>query len=234
MEKYDYDYYREHFKDKFIKLLDCKYNAEKARARRGLFIGEFEKRYNHDLGETIKNWFKTNELQRAVPSMDVLIKICNFFDCDLDYFFTKQNVFRSTFNHASQYIGLDYETVERLSKYSPEEKEILNVTIYKNHVNSNNPILKNSDYFKTLIESVEKYSISSHTKIITITDSLTGKKEELSRKTDNTRMEAIHREEARKDLETLLDCVYTEYFTATMKMKDDKIEELKKKLKGSD
>ena len=47
-------------------------------------------------------------------------------------------------------------------------------------------------------------------------------------------MEAIHREEARKDLETLLDCVYTEYFTATMKMKDDKIEELKKKLKGSD
>lgn len=230
MEKYNYDYYRKHFKGKFTKLLECKYNTEKVRTRRGLFIKEFLKKHNRYLGETIKNWFKTNELQRAVPSMDVLIEICNFFDCDLDYFFTDQNVFRSTFNHASEYIGLDYETVERLSKYSPDEKEILNVSIYKNHVDSDNPILKNADYFKSLIESIEKYSVSSHVSSISIKNWITDEEEKLSRSIDNARIEAINREEVRKDLEALLNCIYSEYFSVATKIANDKIENLKQSL----
>lgn len=231
MKDYNYEFYRECFKDKFNKLLEHYYKAEKNCRRRGLFLKEFEEKYNYSLGETIKNWFKTNEFNKSAPSIKTLIDICNFFKCDLDYFFTEQTYFCSAFNHASQYIGLDYETVERISKYSPEEKEILNVSIYKNHIDCNNPLLKNADYFKKLIESIEKYSISDHVSSITVKNLITNKEEKLSRITDSDRIEAINREDPRNKLETLLNCIYNEYFSVTEKMSDDKLEEMGRAIK---
>lgn len=241
MDKYDYVYYKSNFIKKFNLLLDIRYSNIPKNKRRRKFFEEYRNRYYSDIEKKAKNWFREDYDTRTSPVMETLINICNLLDCDIDYFLTGQTAFHSTFNHASQYIGLDYETVERISKYSPEEKEILNVSIYKN---SNNPILKNSDYFKSLIESIEKYSISCHISSITIKNWVTDNEEKLSYTTDNARIEAINREETRKGLETLLNCIYSEYHSIAMKMADNKLEEIRQstkrmhaeieKLKGSD
>lgn len=220
-KKYDIQNYEENFLDKFNTLLARKYHDLPPHKRKPAFY------LDTGMKNKVSNWIKRNPLERSTPGLDTLLELCNFFDCDIDYFLTEQSNARSDFEHASLYMDLDYETIERISKYPQKLKELLNVIIYKNHSDSDESLLKNADYFKDLLESIEKYSISSHIDQIVVRNPITGETSKLSYKYDSARINAINRSEPRESLDTLLDCVFTEYSPAAKKIFDEKIHELK-------
>lgn len=151
MKNYNYEYYRDAYKGKFTKLLNYKYKNEKSHKRRSKFVTEFEKKYSRNLSETIKNWYKTDQFRRTVASADLLVEICDFFQCDLDYFFTEQDEFCSTMQHASQYIGLDYETTDKISHYPTEIKELLNKLV----------LHSSKDNLLKILQSVQTYALEA-------------------------------------------------------------------------
>lgn len=224
-DKYSYDYYKENFLDKFNALLARKYHDLPPHKRKPAFYNDT------GMKDKVSNWIKRNPLERSVPSLDTLLDLCGFFDCDIDYFLTDQTEPRSDYGHASLYIGLDYETTERISEYPQKLKELLNVIVYKNHSDSDELILKNADYFKDFLESIEKYSISSHIDQIVVRNPLTGETSKLSYEYDSARINAINRSEPMESLNTLLNCVYTEHSPVARKMFDAKIRELEEENK---
>ena len=73
------------------------------------------------------------------------MNICELLDCDIDYFLTEQDDFQKEVRSASEYLGLSYNTVERISDYDDKIKGLLDVIVFDNHNNSSNEDMKNAD-----------------------------------------------------------------------------------------
>ena len=108
--------------------------------RRTEFCNDFDNKFSKD-GKTIeqscKNWFA----HVSTPNLENLMNICELLDCDIDYFLTEQVDFQKEPRSASEYLGLSYNTVERISNYDDKIKGLLDVIVFDNH--DNFPSLEN-------------------------------------------------------------------------------------------
>lgn len=60
--------------------------------------------------DTVKNW----EQGFNYPSIDILVKISDYFKCDFDYLLGQQDTPNKTYKHFSEETGLSYDAVETL------------------------------------------------------------------------------------------------------------------------
>lgn len=123
MEKYNFDYYKDNFKEKFLSLLDIQYSNTPNHKRREKFYCDYEKKYYTNIRKTAKNWFRTDYSKRQVPALTVLINICNVLHCDIDYFLTPQNEYNNDVFLASNVTGLTKNAVENLYKTTNQNSE---------------------------------------------------------------------------------------------------------------
>lgn len=113
-----------HFKDKLNNLIDHKYKNLSDRKRRPTFKKEFAETYFLDydkVSNTVNGWLSRG----TVASFENLVRICNFFNCDMDYLISNQDCFSKSIAGASEVTGLEYITIEELSKLSTAEKHIV-------------------------------------------------------------------------------------------------------------
>lgn len=114
MEKYDWVYYKDNFIEKFNSLLDIKYNDVPKSKRRKKFFDEYRTRYYSDIEKTAKNWFRKDYITREIPTMAILINICNLLHSDFDYFLTPQHEYNSDVLIAKNTTGLTEKSIENL------------------------------------------------------------------------------------------------------------------------
>lgn len=70
--------------------------------------------------DAVKNW----EQSYNYPSIDMLIKIAEYFQCDIDYLIGPQRSVRKEFPHISDMIGISEVAAERLIKAKEEGSPI--------------------------------------------------------------------------------------------------------------
>lgn len=136
MNSYNPDYYKEYFKDKFLDQLNLKYFNIPSHKRRGQFYDDYEECYYTSIRETARNWFRTDLSKREVPTIWVLINICNIFHCDMDYFLTTQEEYNSNIEPASITTGLTTRAIENLmgryQNIKPQSLFVLNYLLGEN------------------------------------------------------------------------------------------------------
>lgn len=120
---YNENDYSDNFKDKLIALIDYKYKNYDKGKRRNQFKKDFAEEYNID--------FKTFNARanewlcgRNLASFDNILKLCTFFDCDIEYLITKQEHFKKDVSDVSNITGLNYTTID----------EIVNLTLAEKHI----------------------------------------------------------------------------------------------------
>ena len=64
--------------------------------------------------DTVKNW----EQGRTAPSIDTLIELCDFFECDMDYLFGTLDCKTHDVQFIHEYIGLSEEAIKRLHGFT--------------------------------------------------------------------------------------------------------------------
>jgi hypothetical protein len=115
--KYDATYLGENFGEKLNIAINQKYKDLPERKRKAQFKKDFctnqettreEKPFNN----TFHKWIYGG----IVPDTVTLIKICNFFNCEMDYFLTEQETFSKSIESAADVTGLEYQSVEVLSQ----------------------------------------------------------------------------------------------------------------------
>lgn len=136
MDSYDPDYYKKYFKDKFLEQLNLKYFNIPPHKRRGQFYDDYEECYYTNIRETARNWFRTDFSKREVPTIWVLINICNLLHCDIDYFLTTQEKYNSDIEPASITTGLTTRAIENLmglyQNIKPQSLSVLNYLLGEN------------------------------------------------------------------------------------------------------
>lgn len=68
--------------------------------------------------ETVRNW----EQGRNPPSGDKLLKLCDLFDCDMDYLFYRIDCKTHDIKYIHEQTGLSVEAIERLESSQKEER----------------------------------------------------------------------------------------------------------------
>ena len=157
--QYNENDYADNFKQKLSSLIDNKYRNCDKRERRKLFKKDYSNAYNIDekkFNNTSNEWLSG----RNLASLDNLLKICSFFDCDIEYLITKQNVFSKNIENASITTGLDYTTIDELTNLPISEKHIVDAILGRTIISTNliriireilyysHPITKNQTYIK--------------------------------------------------------------------------------------
>lgn len=156
---YDIKDYTNNFKQKLLALINDKYRDYNERERRKLFKKDFA--YEYDLDEKKFNYTANEWLSgRNLASLDNLIRICSFFDCDIDYLITKQESFSKNISSASETTGLEYITIEEITNLSVSEKHIVDVIFGRSAISTSlvrtiremlfysHPSIKNNSYIK--------------------------------------------------------------------------------------
>lgn len=133
---YNENDYANGFKDKLITLIDDKYkDCDKAK-RRKKFKEDFSTEYNIDykaFNSRANEWF----CGRNHANFDNLLKICTFFDCDIDYLITKQERFKKDTLNASIVTGLNYTTIAEITDLSLAEKHIVDALFSRTIISTN-------------------------------------------------------------------------------------------------
>ncbi len=80
-----------------------------------------DEKQKRDVSQKIYKWRNAEN----VPDLNVIVGLCDLFDCDFDYFIGDQDEERKTFSHASEYIGLQYSTIEKLSNLDDYQKDLI-------------------------------------------------------------------------------------------------------------
>lgn len=205
--KYNIEYYKSYFPDKFLKLLEYRYLKIDKNKRRKHFLDEYSEKFVDGVDSQINQWCSAAQKDR-VPTLEQLMNICELLDCDIDYFLTEQKVFQRDAQSASNYLGLEYETVERISNYSDKIKGLINVIVFDNHNNNSNEDMKNSDLLFDLLDSIHNYAINYSTSSIRY-KTINGGECEI---TDRKQIDSLLRSSSLRECETILNTVYIEYF----------------------
>ncbi len=122
--QYNENDYSDNFKEKLLALIDNKYRDYDKKERRKLFKKDYSSTYNIDekkFNNTSNEWLTG----RNLASLDNLLRICSFFDCDIEYLITKQDVFSKGIANASEETGLAYTTIDELKSLPISEKHIV-------------------------------------------------------------------------------------------------------------
>lgn len=205
--KYNIEYYKEYFPDKFSKLLECRYPKIDKGKRRKHFLDKYSEKFINGVDSQINQWCSAAQKNR-VPTLEQLMNICDLLYCDIDYFLTEQNVFQKDAQSASDYLGLEYETVERISNYSDKIKGLVDVIVFDNHNNNSNEDMKNLDLLFDLLDSIHNYAINYSTSSIKY-KTRNGEECEIN---DKKQIEALLKSSSLRECETILNTVYIEYF----------------------
>lgn len=151
------------FGRKLCYLIDRHYkNMENKRARetpKSRFKREFCETYNNAKSSTVRDWI----LGKCTPSLDRLCDLANYFECDLDYFFSDQEEPNKEIATASEITELDYDTIKQIINLSPEIKKMIDYMANKealktflmfcyNYITAD----KSYTYKKTLLNEVNK------------------------------------------------------------------------------
>ena len=102
----------------------------------GISQSDLAKVFNVSL-DTVKNW----EQGYNYPSIDTLIDLANYFDCDFDYLLGVQKQPRKIYAHVSEYTGFSENAVEHL------------LTLNKNHdpaISLLSALIEDSDFLHHL------------------------------------------------------------------------------------
>lgn len=204
--KYNIEYYKNHFPDKFLKLLECRYQKNNKNKRKQ-FLDEYSENFVNSVDSQINQWCSTAQRDR-VPTLEQLMNICELLDCDIDYFLTEQKVFQRDAQSASNYLGLEYETVERISNYSDKIKGLIDVIVFDNRNNNSNEDMKNSDLLFDLLDSIHNYAINYSTSSIRYKTINGGECEITNRK----QIDSLLRSSSLRECEIILNTVCIEYF----------------------
>ena len=122
---YDYNYYKENFSRKFLALLDYVYSDLPKKKRKGRFLDAYEEAYYSSINSTMRSWCAPSSPN--TPNLDSLMNICNLYNVDIDYFLTDQEVLRKAEDNAAKVTGLRYETIDRITRYPDNLKQILDM-----------------------------------------------------------------------------------------------------------
>ena len=68
--------------------------------------------------ETVRNW----EQGRNPPSGDKLLKLCDLFDCDMDYLFYRIDCKTHDIKFIHEQTGLSMEAIEKIESFQKEER----------------------------------------------------------------------------------------------------------------
>lgn len=128
-------------------------------------------------------------------------------DCDIDYFLTEQDDFQREARSASEYLGLSYDAVERISNYDDKIKRLLNVIVFDNHNNSSNEDMKNADLLFDLLDSIHEYAMNYSTSSIKY-KTASGIEHEII---DKKQIDTLLRNNPIRECNTILNTVYIEY-----------------------
>lgn len=209
--RYSKQYLEKNFRTKLKALINSRYNNLASNKRRNEFIKDYDNAFRNDadgksIGQSVKNWLAENSGVNS-PGLENLINICELLDCDVDYFLTDQYEFKKDTAHASEHLGLSYDTVERIANYSNNIKGVLEVIVFDNHNDSSDKNIKNADLLFDLLDSIHEYAINYNTSSIKYKTS-SGNEHEI---TDRKQIDTLLRNNSIRECNTILNTVYTEY-----------------------
>lgn len=122
-------YCYKHFRNSFISnlslLIKDKYGiTSRGKQHIGKFYDEYEEKYNYDIRSAMKNW--SRKKNPAQPSLEALMSICNFFDCDMDFLLGKQKEKKKEYKTLSEFTRLSEKTCESIFNLPDGQLMILN------------------------------------------------------------------------------------------------------------
>lgn len=149
---YSQDYIRENFGKKLLKAIDSHYSNIPRHKRKGKFKDDYCKQANIER-DTFENSFGSWAYKKVLPYVESIVMICNVLNCDMDYFLTEQEELRKDIAHASKTTGLQYDTVNIISNFSPEQKQTLDLITLSNKPTNLGKLLKDFyDYTQSSLQ----------------------------------------------------------------------------------
>lgn len=210
--EYKKDYFNKvNFISKFDKIIEARYRTGKANTpnkQMRAFYSTYKEKYPYDkfdIGTSVRQWrsFKSNQL----PNVENLMKLCSVLECDIDYFLTEQEEFEKDVQQAADYLGLSYETVERIKNYDGKIKGLIDVITFDNHNNHSDSVLENADLLFELLDSFYSYAINYGTVEIKCKPSVS---EEYTI-SDKKQIDSVLRNSSLRECGTILNTLCVEY-----------------------
>lgn len=98
---------------------DIKEKLKKLRNSKGLtqqgLVDEFKKEIGIIVArETVATWENLKDRKRTLPSLAMLVDLCNFYKCDMSYFFERKNVISEETDKIANLLNTSERTVETL------------------------------------------------------------------------------------------------------------------------
>ena len=106
----------ENFSEKLRTIINAKYKKNTD------FYRAFDKKYGFSIEKACKQWLKATNY----PKNDTLIYLCDFLDCDFEYFLTEQQEFKRTDKTITDLLGISSNSIKTLEKLDAEQIDILN------------------------------------------------------------------------------------------------------------
>lgn len=118
---------------------------KRERKRRGLKQHEFAREFNVGLA-TVRNW----EQGKTYPEAGTLERLCDFYECDMDYLFGRLTCKTHDVQFIHDYTGLDESTIEVLRSLKADGATMLVL----NHLIKSNLLDKLTAYYASAFEGV--------------------------------------------------------------------------------
>lgn len=113
-----------------------------------------------DLLRPISKWLKAECYPKTI---DILLIICNVLQCDPTYFFTDElQAPTQSLQNASKALGVSYQALERLQRYSTDTRALLQYLIASDDF----------DFLEALLCQIQRYALSDGNSCISVTDNL--------------------------------------------------------------
>lgn len=97
-----------------------------------------------------------NDKNRSIPNFEIVVELCKNenLDCDLTYLAGNGSLsdFKQSVKTSADYLGMKYDAVEKIQRYSPEIKQLLNNLI----------LCSKGDNLLKLLEAIQAYAIYAH------------------------------------------------------------------------
>ena len=98
---------------------DIKGKLKELRKRKGLtqqgFVDDFKQKTGIIVArETVATWENLNDKKRTLPSLVMLVDLCNFYKCDISYFFKRKGVISAETDKIATLLNTSERTVETL------------------------------------------------------------------------------------------------------------------------
>ena len=101
---------------------DIKGKLKELRIRRGLTQQDFVDKFNEKTGlivarPTVATWENINDKKGTLPSLATIVDLCNFYKCDISYFFERKGVISEETDKIATLLNTSERTVETLRDF---------------------------------------------------------------------------------------------------------------------